>query len=68
MLNPSDTDKGTAAQNAVRSDVCLYAEEQFDKIEQWLKKQKGDGLNSRHYQNMLLRIKKIREKYESGKN
>jgi hypothetical protein len=24
-------------------------------------------LNGRHYHNLLLRIKKIREKYESGK-
>ena len=36
-------------------------------IENYLKAQNTDGLNGRHYHNLLLRIKKIREKYESGK-
>ena len=30
--------------------------------------QQSNGLNGAHYQNLLLRIKKIREKYESGKS
>ena len=39
----------------------------MDQVENYLKSQNNDGLNGRHYQNLLLRIKKIREKYESGK-
>lgn len=31
------------------------------------KAQQADGINGLHYKNLLLRIKKIREKYESGK-
>ena len=50
-----------------RSDVILYAEQHLDKIEDYLKAQLGSGPNYRHYQNLLLRVKKIREKYESGK-
>ena len=53
-----------AAQN---SDAILYAEQHLDKIEQYLKKQPVEGINGQHYQNLLLQIKKIREKYESGK-
>ena len=36
-------------------------------INSYLKAQQSDGINALHYKNLLLRIKKIREKYESGK-
>jgi hypothetical protein len=67
ILNPSTQEKGSAGQSAQRSDVLLYAEQHLDQVEQHLKAQRTEGLNGRHYQNLLLRIKKIREQYESGK-
>ena len=54
----------TAAQ---RSDAILFIEQHLDKVENYLKSQQADGINGLHYKNLLLRIKKIREKYESGK-
>ena len=54
----------TAAQ---RSDAILFIEQHLDKVENYLKSQQADGTNALHYKNLLLRIKKIREKYESGK-
>ena len=62
-LNPTAEDKGTANTAAQRSDAVLYAEQHLDKVEQYLKAQ----TETPHYRNLLLRIKKIREKYESGK-
>lgn len=52
---------------AQRSDAILYIEQHLDKVENYLKSQQADGINALHYKNLLLRIKKIREKYESGK-
>ncbi|MBQ8487571.1 MAG: zinc-dependent metalloprotease [Prevotella sp.] len=50
--------------NAVqRSDALIYLEQHLDKVEQYLQSQPSTP----HYKNLLLRIKKIREKYESGK-
>jgi hypothetical protein len=54
----------TAAQ---RSDAILFIEQHLDKVENYLKSQHADGINGLHYKNLLLRVKKIREKYESGK-
>ena len=68
ILNPTDTDKKEYSISAQRSDVVLYAEEHLDKIEDYVKKQQTtEDINALHYKNLLLRIKKIREKYESGK-
>ena len=58
---------GGSSGNAQRSDAILYFEQHLDKVEQYLKGQQADGINGLHYKNLLLRIKKIREKYESGK-
>ena len=66
ILNPSQ-EKGASNVSNVRSDAILYVEQHLDQVENYLKAQKTDGLNGRHYHNLLLRIKKIREKYESGK-
>lgn len=49
----------------LRSDAILYIEQHLDKVENYLKEQHADGFNNQHYKNLLLRIKKIREKYES---
>jgi hypothetical protein len=65
-LNPSQ-EKGASNVANVRSDAILYIEQHLDQVENYLKAQPADGLNGRHYHNLLLRIKKIREKYESGK-
>ena len=67
MLNPSEQDKSSINTTAQRSDALLYVEQHLDQVEDWLKRQQATGLNARHYQNLLLQIKKIREKYESGK-
>ena len=48
-------------------DATLYMEQHLSKVEQYLKAQQGGGINGLHYSNLLLRIKKIHEKYESGK-
>lgn len=66
ILNPSQ-EKGVSNVANVRSDAILYVEQHLDQVENYLKAQTDDGLNGRHYHNLLLRIKKIREKYESGK-
>jgi len=75
-LNPAPTTSSTATavitanaslSAAQRSDAILYIEQHLDKVENYLKNQQTDGINGLHYKNLLLRIKKIREKYESGK-
>ena len=62
-LNP---DKNSSNATAQRSDAILYFEQQLDKVENYLKAQQASGINAQHYKNLLLRVKKIREKYESG--
>ena len=67
-LNPAKNDESTAGNAiALRSDAILYIEQHLDKLEAYLEKQQATGLNAQHFKNLLLRIKKIREKYESGK-
>lgn len=77
-LNPAPTTASASTSTAVitantslsaaqRSDAILYIEQHLDKVENYLKAQQADGTNGLHYKNLLLRIKKIREKYESGK-
>ena len=66
VLNPAQ-EKGTSNVAVLRGDAVLYVEQHMDQVENYLKAQTADGLNGRHYHNLLLRIKKIREKYESGK-
>ena len=53
---------------AQRSDAILYFEEHLDKVENYLKAQQASGINGQHYKDLLLRVKKIREKFESGKD
>ena len=61
------TGSNASSSSAQRSDAILYIEQHLDKVENYLKSQQADGINGLHYKNLLLRIKKIREKYESGK-
>ena len=59
---------GGADSYAANSDAILFAEQHLDTVENYLKQQPQDGsINALHYKNLLLRIKKIREQYESGK-
>ena len=67
VLNPDAQDKGSEHTAAQRSDVILYVEQHLNKVEDYLKAQHATGINGLHYKNLLLQIKKIREKYESGK-
>ena len=69
-LNPTPTNTTTSnsATTTQRSDAMLYIEQHLDKVEDYLKAQEANGINALHYKNLLLRIKKIREKYESGKS
>ena len=68
-LNPAVGEKDAAgiAASAIRSDVPLYFERHLDKLEAYLQGQHASGLNQQHYQNLLLQLKKIREKYETDK-
>ena len=75
-LNPTSTSSSTSTSAIItntsntaaqRSDAILFIEQHLDKVENYLKSQQADGINGLHYKNLLLRIKKIREKYESGK-
>ena len=62
-LNPVQDKAGQTATTAMRSDAILYLEQHLDRVEQHLQAQPSTP----HHRNLLLRIKKIREKYESGK-
>ncbi len=62
-----DTALNSNNSTAQRSDAILYFEQHLDKVEGYLKAQQASGINAQHYKNLLLRVKKMREKYESGK-
>ncbi len=62
-----DTALNSNNATAQRSDAILYFEQHLDKVEGYLKAQQAGGINAQHYKNLLLRVKKMREKYESGK-
>ena len=67
-LNPTAKELTGISLSAQRSDVVLYVLQHLDTVESYLRSQAADeSLNGRHYQNLLLQVKKIREKYESGK-
>ena len=62
-LNPTQEKTAASSPAALRSDAVIYLEQHLDRVEQYLKQQE----QTPHYRNLLLRIKRIREKYESGK-
>lgn len=67
-LNPTAEDyKANIITAAQRSDAILYVEQHLDDVEHYLQNQSATDFTGRHYQQLLLQIKKIREKYESGK-
>lgn len=64
LLNPVKTDKPTAADRASNSDIMLYLMQQLDTIEQFCKAQavQSESINLLHYNDLLRRIKLIRER------
>ena len=68
-LNGGTGTDGANKSMAIRSDAVLYIEQHLDKVENYLKNisQQQSTLNALHYKDLLLRVKKIRERHESGK-
>ena len=68
-INGSTGSDGLNTSMAQRSDAVLYIEMHLDKLENYLKNvsQQPSTLNASHYKDLLLRVKKIRERHESGK-
>jgi len=66
-LNPSKEKDVAGSTIFQRSDAVLFLEQHLDRVEDYLTSQQAVGLDAAHYKNLLLRIKKIRERYESGK-
>lgn len=68
-LNGGSGADGTNTSLATRSDAILYIEQHLDKVENYLQNvsQQQSALNTLHYKDLLLRVKRIRERHESGK-
>lgn len=68
-LNGGSGADGTNTSLATRSDAILYIAQHLDKVENYLQNvsQQQSALNALHYKDLLLRVKKIRERHESGK-
>ncbi|UKK60697.1 zinc-dependent metalloprotease [Prevotella communis] len=68
-LNGGSGVDGTNTSLATRSDAILYIAQHLDKVENYLQNvsQQQSALNALHYKDLLLRVKKIRERHESGK-
>ncbi|MCI6617884.1 MAG: zinc-dependent metalloprotease [Prevotella sp.] len=68
IINPSGTSKDNNVKYS-RSDIILYALKHLDTIDdfcnQQLKTVNAAGINAMHYNNLLLKTKKIREKYQN---
>ena len=71
ILNPSEKDLSGITFSASRSDVILYTQQHLDKIEKYLNNQQSSvaegTINRLHYENLLLQVKKTKEKYTSDK-
>ena len=67
VVNPSDKQPKSLVSDAQRSDALLYVLQHLNTIETFCKQQKAnssaDSINALHYDNMLMQVKKIREKY-----
>lgn len=68
-LNGGSGADGTNTSLATRSDAILYIAQHLDKVENYLQNvsQQQSALNALHYKDLQLRVKKIRERHESGK-
>lgn len=68
-LNGGSGADGINTSLATRSDAILYIAQHLDKVENYLQNvsQQQSALNALHYKDLLLRVKKIRERHESGK-
>lgn len=68
IINPSGTSKDNNVKYS-RSDIILYALKHLDAIDDFCKQQlqtvNAAGINAMHYNNLLLKTKKIREKYQN---
>jgi hypothetical protein len=55
----------------ITTTVCIFlfvtVGQHLTKLEKYLESQQGEGINKLHYKDLLLRVKKIREKFETGK-
>lgn len=71
MMNSESKDIANANATFSRSDILLFVETHFDKVEEYVKRQlavyKEGDLNYRHYAALLRDIKKTKEAYY-GKN
>ncbi len=67
MMNPESKDIANANATFNRSDILLFVETHFDKVEEYVEKQlavcKEGDLNYRHYAALLRDIKKTKEAY-----
>lgn len=67
MMNPESKDIANANATFSRSDILLFVETHFDKVEEYVKRQlavcKEGDLNYRHYAALLRDIKKTKEAY-----
>ncbi|MGI6242685.1 MAG: zinc-dependent metalloprotease [Prevotella sp.] len=67
IVNPTQKQLTGYASDAQRSDALLYVLQHLDTIESFCKQQKAvssaGSINALHYDNMLIQVKKIREKY-----
>lgn len=68
-LNGGSGADGTNTSLATRSDAILYIAQHLEKVENYLQNvsQQQSALNALHYKDLQLRVKKIRERHESGK-
>lgn len=64
ILNPVAKEKGTTTGTGSSTDVVLYMQQHLDKIENYCKAQavKATGIDKLHFQDLLRRIKLIRDR------
>ena len=67
IVNPTEKQLAAVAANTRHSDVVLYVLQHLNTIEAFCTQQKAaanaDDINTLHYDDMLMQVKKMREKY-----
>lgn len=67
IVNPTEKQLAAVAANTRRSDVVLYVLQHLNTIEAFCTQQKAaanaDDINTLHYDDILMQVKKMREKY-----